>query len=117
MIESQGNLKQDIIRLYNQINQEMFNIGTKWVKIEIFGRYILILAKHRRIPSSTLLDKKAPILSRMIDVILLDEFKDKLKFEFSNKFEFEIDYILKDYDPINEMAGTLIVLRNSLINE
>lgn len=112
MAEEQGDLKQELIRVYNQVNQRMYHIGTKWVRVELLGRYILILAKHRRLPASVVLDRKMPVLSRMFDVVLLDEFKENFKSALTAKFQLEVECILKDYDPQNELAGTLIVLRN-----
>lgn len=109
-----GDLKQDIIRCYNLINQRLFNVGTKWVKVEFTGCFIFILAKHRRVAGNAIIDRKMPIMSRMIDVVLLDEFKENLITELSLQFNFDIQCIFKDYDPQTELSGTLIVLNNPL---
>ncbi len=109
-----GDIKQDIIRCYNQINQKLFNVGTKWVKVEISGCYIFIVAKHRRAAGNAVIDRKVPFLSRMVDVVLLDEFKENIRTELSRQFNFDIQSVLKDYDPHTELAGTLIVLNKPL---
>lgn len=114
MGDYQGDLKQEIIRSYNQVNQKLFNIGTKWVRVEFLGRYILILAKHRRLPASLVMDRKMPVLSRMFDMVLLDDFKENLQAELNGKLGLKIACILKDYNPQNELAGTIIVLDDTV---
>ncbi|MCS5695713.1 DUF2294 domain-containing protein [Desulfofundulus thermocisternus] len=112
MLDEQGELKQELIKVYNQVNKELYNIGTRWVRVELAGRYILIVASHRRLPSGRVLNGKMPVIARMFDILLLDEFKEKFKDALTARFKFEIECILKDYDPGSELAGTLIVLRN-----
>ncbi|KLU63583.1 hypothetical protein CEB3_c00380 [Peptococcaceae bacterium CEB3] len=109
-----GDVKQEIIRCYNQVNQRIFNIGTKWVKVELSDHYIFVIAKHRRVAGNAIVDQKLPILSRMVDVVLLDEFKESLNIELSRQLNLDIETVLKDYDPLTELAGTLIVLNKPL---
>lgn len=60
------------------------------------------------------MDKDLRQLTRMVDVALLDAYKDRLKQEIEKHFNFKVKTILKDYDPETETAGTIIVLYDSL---
>lgn len=109
-----GEVKQEVTRIYNLVNQEMYDIGTDWVRVEVAGRYILIVAKHRRLPASAVIDARAPFISRMFDIFLLDEFKERFKAELCSRLSLSVECILKDYDPQNELAGTMVILRERL---
>jgi hypothetical protein len=74
-----GILKQEIIKIYNSINQEIYGIGIKSQKIEISGDKVLIFATHKRIPALKILDESNRSLTAMVDYALMDANKRMLK--------------------------------------
>ena len=114
MSQSLSDLKQAVAKAYNSVNQEMFEIGVKRLRVDIIGAKIVILAEHRRIPGLKALDKVNRSVTRMMDVALLDENKKRLKVQFEAELGLKIKTVLKDYDPEYEVAATIAVLYEPL---
>jgi uncharacterized protein YbcI len=109
-----GVLKQEIIKIYNSINQEIFGIGIKSQKIEISGGKVLIFATHKRIPALKILDESNRSLTAMVDYALMEANKRMLKEQLESTLGLKVKLVLKDYDPITEYAGTVIVLEEEI---
>ena len=101
--------KQEVIKINNEINQEMYGRDLDWQKIDIIRDKIIILALNRRISVLRHVDDKDAFTSRLMDLALLNEFKIRFKKRFENKFQLKIRTVLKDYDPINQLAGMMII--------
>lgn len=114
LAHSLTDLKQSIMRVYNNINQEMFDVGVKRLRVDIVGSKIVILAEHRRIPGLKALDGINRQITRLADVALLDENKQRLKKHLEAELGLKIKTVLKDYDPEHEVAATVVVLFESL---
>lgn len=113
-----GELKQEIARIYNQVNQEAFEIGVRRLRVDIIGTKIVILADHKRIRGLDYLDRVNRAASRMADVALLDAFKERMRQELERQLPWlGVRSILKDYDPEAEIAGTIIVVDKPLTAE
>lgn len=110
-------LKQQVLRIYNQVNQEMYEIGVKRLRVDIIGSKIIILADHGRIRGLKSLDEKNRFVSRMADIALLDENKERLKQHLEQELSLKVKCVLKDYDPYQELAATVIVLFDPLTND
>lgn len=104
-----GDFKQEVMKLNNQVNEEMYGRGLDWQKVEIKGDKIVIIALNRRISVLKHLDNKDNLTARLMDLALLNEFKVRLKKSFEESTGLGIRSILKDYDPVNQMAGTIII--------
>nr|PZN04821.1 MAG: DUF2294 domain-containing protein [Bacillota bacterium] len=104
-----GDFKQEVMKLNNQVNEEMYGRGLDWQKVEIMGDKIVIIALNRRISVLKHLDNKDNLTARLMDLALLNEFKVRLKKSFEESMGLGIRSILKDYDPVNQMAGTIII--------
>lgn len=109
-VQTGGQLKQAVVRIYNQVNQEIFRVGTRTVKVELLGPHLLILAEHCRLPSQSILDQSEPSLSRMVDLSLIDRFKVRLRQRLAEELQLPIRSLLKDYDPKGELAATVVIL-------
>jgi uncharacterized protein YbcI len=109
-----GVLKQEIIKIYNSINQEIFGIGIKSQKIEIFGDKVLIFATHKRIPAMKILDESNRNLTTMVDYALLNANKRMLKEQLESTLGLKVRFVLKDYDPVTEYSGTVIVFEEEI---
>ncbi|TDF93251.1 Na-translocating system protein MpsC family protein [Paenibacillus piri] len=111
---SPGVLKQEIIKIYNSINQEIFGTGIKSQKIEISGDKVFIFATHKRIPALKVLDESNRSLTASVDTLLMEANKRKLKEQIESTLGLEVRLVLKDYDPKTEFSGTVILLKESL---
>ncbi len=108
-IHSVGHLKQEILKIYNAINQEMYVVGVRQQRVEIFQDKILIMAEHRRIPVLALLDTLAPDIAHLADATLVRENKRQLAAALEPIVGLHVVVVLKDYDPLTTWAATLVV--------
>lgn len=111
---SLGVLKQEIIKIYNSINQEIFGIGIRSQKIEIAGDKVFIFATHKRIPALKILDSTNRSLTASVDTLLLEANKKMLKEQLERTLGLDVKFVLKDYDPVTELSGTVIVFADDL---
>jgi uncharacterized protein YbcI len=107
-------LKHEIIKIYNTVNQELFGIGIQSQKIEIIGDKILIYAIHKRIPALRVLDETQRLLTRAVDSSIIEANKNLLAGKIEESLGLPIHVIFKDYDPRTEMAMTVIVLKENI---
>lgn len=109
-----GVLKQEIVKIYNSINQEIFGIGIKSQRIEIAGDKVYIFATHKRIPALKILDAEHRSLTASVDMLVMEANKRMLKEQIEKQLGLEVRSVLKDYDPKSEFSGTMIIFKESL---
>ena len=105
-----GELKQLILRIYNSVNQSVSGMGVRQQRVDLLGDSILVVAEHQRIHALAALDDTRRQLTREVDVALIDRYKDLLKTELETVLGVGVRTILKDYDPVTQLACTLVVL-------
>ncbi|WP_338448531.1 Na-translocating system protein MpsC family protein [Niallia oryzisoli] len=110
MTLSTGQFKQELIKDYNTINLRMFDIGVKSQKVDLLGEKVIIFANHKRISSLKYLDENNRLITRLVDVAIIDSFKMELKTIMENKYGMKVLSIMKDYDPDIETSVTIIIL-------
>jgi hypothetical protein len=103
-------LKQEVMRVNNNVNIAMFGTGLRKQRVSITEDKIVISADHKRIPALAALDGKDRMTTRFIDVAILDEYKRRLKKDLIEQIQLPVKSVLKDYDPEHELAITVIVL-------
>lgn len=113
-MKSLGDLKQDIIKEYNDTNLHIFGIGVVRQKVDIQGERILITAVHRRVPSLGYLSHLNSNVSELADHYLIKGFKQEFKQRLVEKYAFEVVSILKDYDPNTELSATLLIMKKDV---
>ncbi|MFH5186147.1 DUF2294 domain-containing protein [Paenibacillus sp. TAB 01] len=109
-----GSLKQEIIKIYNSINQEIFGIGIRSQRLEISGDKVFIFATHKRIPALKILDETHRALTASVDVAVMEANKKMLKRKLEETLGLQVLTVLKDYDPVAEYSATIIVLEHPL---
>ncbi|MNZ48875.1 hypothetical protein D3C78_666280 [compost metagenome] len=114
MVNIAGEFKQEILRIYNAINKQIFNVGVKQQKVDFVGNKILIMSLNGRVPVLKLLDEDYPSSTRQLDYLLFQIFKRELKAEFEKKFQLNIVAVLKDYDAETEFSGTIVILERDV---
>ena len=107
---SPGELKQLILRIYNAVNQSVSGMGVRQQRVDLLGDRILVVAEHQRIRALAALDDTRRQLTREVDVALIDRYKHLLKEELEAVLGVGVRTILKDYDPVTQLACTLVVL-------
>ncbi|WP_339271885.1 DUF2294 domain-containing protein [Paenibacillus sp. FSL K6-1330] len=109
-----GELKQDLLRVYNAINKKIFNVGVKQQKVDFVGNKIIIGSRNSRVPVLKLLDENYPLSTRQLDHLLFQVFKQEIKASLEQQFQFKIISILKDYDAETEFSGTIVFLEKDV---
>ncbi len=109
-----GQVKQDILKTYNAVNQAMFVAGVSQQRVELLGDRVLILAEHRRIPTLAVLDQVDPAAARTADMALVRENKRRLAASLEAAIGIPVRTILKDYDPQTGLAATVVVFASPL---
>jgi len=107
-------IKQEVIKVYNSINQEFFGMGVRSQKLEIVGDKIIITATHKRIPAIKVLDDIDRMLTLQVDKAITDANKKLIKKPIEDIVGVPIRSILKDYDPYTESGATIIIFQDIL---
>lgn len=107
-------LKREIIKIYNEVNQEMYAVGVRQQRVDLLGDKILIMAEHQRVTALRTLDETHRWLTRMVDAALLEEYKSRTAARIEALLGIGVRTVLKDYDPVTQMAGTVILLDSPL---
>ncbi|WP_079474861.1 Na-translocating system protein MpsC family protein [Marinococcus halophilus] len=108
--ESEKWIKQQIAQLYNRVNQEMYEVGVKTLKVELLQNKCIIFAEHKRVPALRALEQGNRALAEQVDAALVDEFKKRLHHLLVKEMELPVRTVLKDFDPASGAASTVIYL-------
>ncbi|MCQ9617743.1 DUF2294 domain-containing protein [Paenalcaligenes niemegkensis] len=109
-----GELKQALTRDYNKINSKIFSSGVVTLKIEIFEEKIFMLAVHKRLVSLDYLSKESKYVSDLADYYLIKAFKQEMREVLTQNYGFNVSSIFKDYDSVDELSSTLVLLKESV---
>lgn len=110
-------LKQEIMRVNNNVNITMFGTGLRKQRVMICEDKIVITADHKRIPALAALDKLERMTTRFTDMAILDEFKRRLKEALVDQLRLPVTSVLKDYDPEQELAVTVIIMDEAFMRK
>ncbi|MCE8025279.1 Na-translocating system protein MpsC family protein [Billgrantia aerodenitrificans] len=113
-IGSLGQLKQELIKDYNEVNHRIFGIGVVRQKVDIQGDRILVIALHKRVPALGYLNGLNSNVSELADHYLIKGFKHEFKQLLVAKYGFEVLSIFKDYDAEAELSATVVVLKKDV---
>ena len=109
-----GQLKQEILRIYNAVNQQISGVGVSRQRVDLLDDRILIVAEHQRVRALASLDDSQRDVTRAVDVALVDESKRRLAVELRDVLGLAVRVILKDYDPVTQLAATVMILDGPL---
>lgn len=108
-----GEWKQEILRLYNRVNQDLAGSGVSRQRVHLTDEHIVIVATHQRVPALTTISTVDAALGRWADAAVLDATKARLS-ESLRELGVDVVSVLKDYDPAAELAATVIVMGGPL---
>lgn len=110
MASCAGEFKQEILKVYNAVNKQIFNTGVRQQNVEFVGNKIIILSLNSRVPVLRLLDEDYSDSTKYLDHLLSQIFKKQIKAALEKQFKLNIVAVFKDYDAMTEYSGTIICL-------
>jgi hypothetical protein len=105
-----GEFKQEIMRLHNKVNLDIFGQGLRWQKVEILDDKVVIIANNKRVSALRTLDPKDRLTTQLIDLSLLVEFKNRFRMALETTLKLPFTAVLKDYDPESETSMCIVFL-------
>lgn len=111
-----GQFKNELIKYYNVINNEVFGIGSVQQKVEIFEDKLIIIAKNKRVKSLSYLTEADHYVGELANRILIEGFKKELSELLTKKYKFDVNMIFKDYDTKTETSCTLVIMKGNIKN-
>ncbi|HLQ73586.1 MAG TPA: Na-translocating system protein MpsC family protein [Bacillota bacterium] len=100
--------RRDVLKIYNKINQEIYEIGISKHKIEFSENRLMIFAVHKRIAALKVMRKNFPELVSYANTAIFSEFKTKLKEELEQLTGLSINTVLMDYDATTQQSCTIV---------
>ena len=116
MASNVGEFKQEILKIYNSINKNIFNVGVRQQNVDFVGNKIIIISINSRVSVLKLLDEDYSSSTKYLDYLLSQVFKKQIKAELELRFKFKIVAVFKDYDMKTEYSGTIIYLERDVEN-
>lgn len=100
--------RRDVLKIYNQINQEIYEIGISKHKIEYSENRLMIFAVHKRIAALKVMRKNFPELVSYANTAIFSEFKTQLKEALEELTGLTINTVLMDYDGNTQQSCTIV---------
>ena len=110
LLMTAGEFKQELLKIYNAINKQIFNVGVKQQNVDFVGNKIIIVSVNNRVPILKLLDEDYPDSTSHLDYLLSRVFKKQIRAALERQFQLNIVAVFKDYDAETEYSGTIIYL-------
>ena len=73
-----------------------------------------MLAVHKRLVSLEYLSKESRYVSDLADFYLIKAFKTEMREVLTQNYGFKVASIFKDYDSVDELSSTLVLLEESV---
>lgn len=99
-----GEFKQEILRINNKVNMEVFGQGLLSQRVDVFQDKVLIVAKNRRVKVLSLVDGMDKEATEMMDRALIVKHKQRFIEEMQKEMGVTVLSHLKDYDPKLEIS-------------
>ncbi|MCT2537115.1 hypothetical protein NC661_05910 [Aquibacillus koreensis] len=98
----------------NQVHQDIFKAGVLEQQVSFMENKIIILARNKRIPVLEIISEASTDTSQLIDRIVNLKYKKLLEVRLVERFNFDIEIVLRDYDPTKGMNVAIIVLKRNI---
>ena len=108
-----GEFKQEVLRINNKVNMELFKQGLLSQRINVFRNEVVITAKNRRLNalSFAALDKQTTAtMDRALIICYKRVFIDTIERELGVK----VLAHLKDYDPDLEISASVTIFEKNI---
>jgi uncharacterized protein YbcI len=105
-----GEFKQEIIKVNNLVNFEVFGQGLRKQKVDVFQDKILIIANNNRVKVLSMVDAIDRTTTKLMDIALIMEFKDRFIAAMEERLGLKVLSHLKDYDPKLEISVSVTIM-------
>jgi hypothetical protein len=109
-----GEFKQELMRLNNKVNIEIFGQGLRWQKIEIIDDKVFIIANNRRVRGLDTVDPVDRLTTKLMDLALILKFKEHFIKIVQDALSVKILTHLKDYDPDTEISFSVTIFEKKI---
>ncbi len=108
-----GEFKQEVLRINNKVNMEVFKQGLLSQRIDVFRNEVVITAKNRRVNVLAFgaLDKQT---TEMMDRALIVRHKKLFAEMMQNELGVTVLSHLKDYDPDLELSASVTIFEKNI---
>lgn len=109
-----GEFKQEILRINNKVNMEVFNQGLLSQRVDIFRDKVLITAKNRRVSVLSISHTMDKNTTEIMDRVLIVRFKELFCTEVEEELGLKVLSHLKDYDPELEISVSVSIFEKPI---
>ena len=109
-----GEFKQEILRINNIVNMEVFNQGLLSQRVDIFRDKVLITAKNRRVSVLSISHTMDKNTTEIMDRVLIVRFKELFCAEVEEELGLKVLSHLKDYDPELEISVSVSIFEKPI---
>ena len=109
-----GEFKQEILRINNKVNMEVFNQGLLSQRVDIFRDKVLITAKNRRVSVLSISHTMDKNTTEIMDRVLIVRFKELFCAEVEEELGLKVLSHLKDYDPELEISVSVSIFEKPI---
>lgn len=108
-----GEFKQEVLRINNKVNMEVFKQGLLSQRIDVFRNEVVITAKNRRVNVLAFgaLDKQT---TEMMDRALIVRHKKLFAEMMQSELGVTVLSHLKDYDPDLELSASVTIFEKNI---
>lgn len=104
-----GEFKQELLRINNKVNMEVFNQGLLQQRVDIIWNRVVITAKNRRVSVLSISHEMDRNTTEIMDRILIIKFKQLFLDEVERCLGIRPLAHLKDYEPDLELSISVTV--------
>ncbi len=109
-----GEFKQEILRINNKVNMEVFNQGLLSQRVDIFRDKVLITAKNRRVSVLSISHTMDKNTTEIMDRVLIVRFKELFCAAVEEELGLKVLSHLKDYDPELEISVSVSIFEKPI---
>lgn len=109
-----GEFKQEILRINNKVNMEVFNQGLLSQRVDIFRDKVLITAKNRRVSVLSISHTMDKNTTEIMDRVLIVRFKELFCAAVEEELGLKVLSHLKDYDPELEISVSVSIFERPI---
>jgi len=109
-----GEFKQELMRLNNKVNMEIFSQGLRWQKLEIIDDKVFIIANNRRVRGLDAVDPVDRLTTKLMDLALILKFKEHFIKTVQEALGIKVLAHLKDYDPFTEISFSVTIFEKNI---
>jgi len=109
-----GKFKQELIRINNKINMDIFGSGFIWQKVDIIGNRVCILSKSKKMQPLYAIAGSDRVTANVTTLALMEEFKNRFIEILQDDMNVSVLSYLKDYDLEGQVSFSMIIFEQDV---